>query len=157
MPDGYVTIATLSTPVEADLSKLRLESEDIPVFMLDSHIGAINPIYGVAAGVRIQVPSEFVEQALEILRSTPDSEFIGEEIFEDDDDDENDFDEYQAFCPSCSSNRIGKYNVLLSIIGMVFSFLFGMVTIRKIQPVKYNWFCKSCKEMWRAPQKPRSA
>ena len=68
MPDGYVTIATYETPIAAELARVRLDGENIPAFVADSNTVGIQPFYGGAIGVRVQVPAEMAEDAVAILR-----------------------------------------------------------------------------------------
>ena len=63
------TIARLA-PEQAYLLRGRLESEQIPAFVLDEHANAGLPIGGdTFAGMRVQVPDEHAERAMAILRT----------------------------------------------------------------------------------------
>ena len=63
------TIARL-TQEQAYLLKGRLESEQIPAFVLDEHANAGAPLVGDSfAGMRVQVPDEYVGRATAILRT----------------------------------------------------------------------------------------
>ncbi len=69
MPDGYVTVATYETVIAAELARVKLDSEDIPVFIADAHTVSISFLGGIAIGVRVQVPSELAGRASELLRN----------------------------------------------------------------------------------------
>lgn len=71
---NWVTIATFTTPIEAQICQGRLESEGVTASIRDENIVAVNPLYSNAiGGVKIQVKQEDVELALEILsREYPD-------------------------------------------------------------------------------------
>jgi hypothetical protein len=109
MPDGYVTVATYETVIAAELARVKLDSEDIPVFIADAHTVSISSLGGIAIGVRVQVPSEMAGRASELLR---DEEFP---IFMDpthrrgepeEDDDEDDGEDEERDEKYSSDNRI---------------------------------------------------
>jgi len=69
-PEGGrpVTVARLAFPIDAELARLKLEAEGIPVRLLDYHIVLANWFLGVAVGgIRVQVPEECAPAARELL------------------------------------------------------------------------------------------
>ncbi len=80
VPDGFVTIARYLNPLDAEMARIRLDAEEIPVYLADVNTTAINPLYGAAVGVRLQVPSELSKQAIEILASEPEQELSSEAV-----------------------------------------------------------------------------
>lgn len=68
-PGELVTIATFSTPVEAEMAKLKLESEGIMCFLADETLSSFAPHYTyMSGGVRLQVVEEDARRAIELLR-----------------------------------------------------------------------------------------
>ena len=66
--DKFVTIRTSTLPVEASIMRSILESNGIPVRLLDENIVNTHPLYALAVGgVKIQVPQHYVQEANEIL------------------------------------------------------------------------------------------
>jgi hypothetical protein len=96
---GVTTIATFSFPHEAHIAKANLEAEGIPAFIADEH--TINMqwfLSNALGGVRIQVPSQFVEKASAILQQ--DFSDLREDEFGKDEDE---------VCPNCGSIEIEPY------------------------------------------------
>ncbi len=80
MAPKLVTIATFNMPYQAHLAKSRLEAADIPVFLRDEHLISIQQLYSPAlGGVKVQVSSENMKEARDILDSVPDVELLDEE------------------------------------------------------------------------------
>ena len=80
MQSKWITIATFNMPYQAHLAKARLEAADIPVFLKDENLISIQQLYSPAlGGVKLQVQGADVEEALEILDSTPDVDLRDEE------------------------------------------------------------------------------
>ena len=68
MTDKLVTIATFSTPFDANMAKSVLESAGIPVFIADEYTIGMNWLYSNAlGGVKVQVPESVACEAREIL------------------------------------------------------------------------------------------
>ena len=62
------TVARFTTPHEAHLAKLRLESEGVAAFLADENLNRIQPLLGPALGwVRLQVADEDLAAARRIL------------------------------------------------------------------------------------------
>lgn len=74
MTDKLVTIGRYSTPLEANMAKLKLESAGIYAFVADEYTIGINWLYSNAlGGVKVQVPASVVSEAREILASEAES------------------------------------------------------------------------------------
>ena len=71
MPDGYVTVANFTIPLDAEMARMKLESEEIPVFLVDGYTTGLYPAWGGAIGIRLQVPFEYAETATNLLESSP--------------------------------------------------------------------------------------
>jgi hypothetical protein len=80
MVEKLVTIATYSNPIDANLAKIKLASEDIDCFLAGENAVAI---YGSIVGtVKLQVRQSDVQRATEVLNRPPDeseSEDFGDE------------------------------------------------------------------------------
>ena len=80
----WVTVASFSHAGMANVAKLQLDAEEIPNYIDNEHSATmlwyIQPAVG---GVRVKVPEEYEEEALEVLRN----EDPDEEDQDDDDDD----------------------------------------------------------------------
>ena len=70
MVEKLVTIATYSNPIEANLAKLKLASEDIDCFLAGEHAVAVYG--GIVGEVKLQVRQSDVEKAKEVLSRPPD-------------------------------------------------------------------------------------
>ena len=80
MQPQLVTVAAFNMPYQAHLAKSRLEAEGIPVFIRDEHLISINWFYSPAlGGVKVQVPDVHLQEAQQILASTPDVALTDEE------------------------------------------------------------------------------
>ncbi len=78
--DRLTTIASFSFPHEAQIAKTSLDAAGIPVFIADEHTVNMQWLYSNAlGGVKLQVPSQFAEQAKEIL--SPDLSCLADEEF----------------------------------------------------------------------------
>jgi len=140
LPDGYVTIATFSELINAELSRLKIESEDIPVFILDGNASGMNPFQGLAVGVRLQVPKEFAEQATRLLKDGEEPEIVDEMFVEEDEEDDGDYLKRLTSCPNCHSQHIEKQGGFINALSRAFK-----------ANHRYDWHCKRCGEIWRAP------
>jgi hypothetical protein len=70
MVEKLVTIATYSNPIDANLAKLKLASEDIDCFLAGENAVAV---YGSIVGtVKLQVRQSDVQRATEALNQPPD-------------------------------------------------------------------------------------
>jgi len=130
-----VTVSSHSLPYEAHLDRGRLESEGIPAFVADEHTINMQWLYSNAlGGVRVQVPEQFAEQALEILRGPAEGESVVE--------DRGDF----PACPVCGSDdteyrRLGKRLAFLVFLGLDFPLF----------PTRNGVKCNACGEVSELP------
>lgn len=68
MSQTLITIARYASPVEAELAKTKLESEEIAVFLADLHTISIQNFWSAAlGGIRLQVLKQDEKRAKEIL------------------------------------------------------------------------------------------
>jgi putative signal transducing protein len=65
--DELTTVATFSTRAEADLAQERLSNEGVEAFVLDEMTSSLMPYLTSASGIRLQVPTEQVDKAREVL------------------------------------------------------------------------------------------
>jgi hypothetical protein len=81
----WVTVATYSTGLEADIARDALESADIPVMVLSGSAGIFGLSFqgSVPGGVALQVPSPELERAMEVLEGDAEP---GDRVLEDDHD-----------------------------------------------------------------------
>jgi len=89
MAEKLVTIAAYSNPIDANLAKIKLESEDIDCFLAGENAVAV---YGSIVGtVKLQVRQSDAERAIEVLNQPPDEteldELEDEDLAEDSPDD----------------------------------------------------------------------
>jgi len=65
---GWVTIFSSSNHLHANMVKGLLESHDIPVRLVDEHMGSLQAGYAiVVGGIKVEVPSDAVADAKELL------------------------------------------------------------------------------------------
>jgi hypothetical protein len=128
--NDLVTIATVSSSMEANIMKSKLESEGIPCFVADQNMININPLYSNAlGGVRLQVRQSDIQEAQEILQlkiqsAVPDA----------------------PPCPRCGSKDI-TYSKLPGILNILS--LLGLLFFLPGPRLKRHWICKKCRHPWR--------
>ncbi len=67
---SLVQIASYSFPPEAHIAKASLEAAEIPVFITDEHTINMQWLYANAiGGIRLLVPSDYADEAREILKA----------------------------------------------------------------------------------------
>jgi hypothetical protein len=69
MAQDLVTVATLTTAIDAHLRKNLLEGEGIPAFLADELTGDRLPGGAVYGGVKLQVAQPDAERAQQILQA----------------------------------------------------------------------------------------
>ena len=84
MTEKLVTIATYSDPIEANLAKLKLASEDIDCFLTGEHTAYT----GVLCEIKLQVRQYDAEFAVEVLNRPPD-ETEPQDFYDEDPDEES--------------------------------------------------------------------
>jgi hypothetical protein len=124
--NDLVTVATASTPIEANIMKSKLESEGLTCFVADQNMVSINPLYSNAVGgVRVQVRQGDFEKAKEILN-------IKSQTLK------------MVICPECHSNEIshGKTPAILNVLSF-----FGLGVF--FPQLRRQWVCNKCHHSWR--------
>lgn len=124
------TITTFSTPEEAPLLRMRLESVGIRAFVQDEHMVQMYWLYSNAiGGVRVQIAPNDLEAAQEFLAAdTPQSST----------------DTVEVRCPSCGSSETApderpRQMAFLSIMILNFPILVGCK----------QWRCDACQQLFR--------
>ncbi|MFK7788170.1 MAG: DUF2007 domain-containing protein [Phycisphaeraceae bacterium] len=70
MSAGYVTIEQFDNILHAELAQIRLEEAGIPVYLHNRNIVWADPLLAGAVGnIKVQVPIEDREQAIELIAS----------------------------------------------------------------------------------------
>ena len=71
MSEKLITIATFNQPIEANIAKTRLASEDIECFLLDENATALGGElnYIATGGIKLQVRESDAETASAILQN----------------------------------------------------------------------------------------
>jgi hypothetical protein len=65
-----VMVARIYDPLEAEMLRGRLESEEVPAIVADTQTAQVNPFYKLAiGGVRVMVPEAYQARAREIVRA----------------------------------------------------------------------------------------
>ena len=78
--EKFVTVMTFTFAHEAGIIQGRLEAEGITCFVKDELTAQVLPFYSNAiGGVKLQVLESDVEQAIEILKETNETNYIIEE------------------------------------------------------------------------------
>ena len=132
MTDRLITIATFSGPLQAELSKAKLEGKGIRCFLTED---ATHSLYGYAAGtIKLQIKESDAKRALEILECNQRKE------------PEEDLTEKPADlrCPKCHSEDIeyeksSKKVFFLSILLLRFPLPF----------LKKRYKCNNCGHTWK--------
>lgn len=69
------TVARFDFPYEAQIARAKLEAAGLPAYVADEHTNNADWLYSQAlGGVRLQVPSSAVEQAIALLQTEVDVE-----------------------------------------------------------------------------------
>ena len=137
MSDNFVTVRAFSMTWQADVAHATLEAQGIPAFVADANMVSMNWLYSNAiGGVRVQVPAEFAEQAIEILSSQVESIDVPAE--EEDD---------TVTCPRC-----GKHKTTIFRKGRRWAFLSWLVAGFPLFYPSKMYLCKDCGETWKYKQ-----
>ncbi|WP_439135193.1 putative signal transducing protein [Pseudomaricurvus sp.] len=122
------TVATYSFPYEAQIARAHLDAEGIPAFVADEHTINMQWLYSNAmGGVRLQVPSVYVEQARAIL-----AEDLSDAV-------ESEQGSDTLVCPVCGSNQVESYQK-----GKRWAFLVFLGLDFPLFPVTNTVKCKEC-------------
>ncbi len=136
MPEKLITIARFSHPIEAHLSKTRLESAGIQCFIADENIVGANWLYSNAVGgVKLRVRASDVKRAIGILRQGPVSSYSeGDTV-----------DENEKRCPKCNSLDVYYENYARRLVYVSWLLLgFPIPFLRR------RWNCGKCRYQWKS-------
>ena len=150
--EKFVTVLTTTYGSEIAVIRGRLESEGITCFVKDELTVQVNPFYSNAiGGVKLQVPENELNQAIEILKETG---YIESKDLQSSNElpHLNDYSEEQQksndgekiFCPNCGSDEVvqsKKANRLFLITSLLF--VYPTPFFKKI------YYCFDCKQEFR--------
>ncbi len=126
-----VTVATSNDIVEAEFLRNHLEAEGFEVYLADENIvGAFNLLVNAVGGIKIKVPSDEAEDALQFVYDLQNAEII-EEDFED-------IDTGYGECENCESRDLYAKREALGIKGILL--FFGIPLVKP----KRNLICNEC-------------
>jgi predicted Zn-ribbon and HTH transcriptional regulator len=101
-----LTIARFGTPFQANMAKNRLEAEGIPAFLADEQMVGNFLAYGpVLGGVKLLVPDDYLQKAMDVLTKPPEDELYDEESDLSHDQNHEQTEAIQAIrtCPQCGN------------------------------------------------------
>ena len=123
-----VTVASYFHPTEAHIAAGRVEAEGIPVHLHGINHVSANWLLAVAlGGVKLQVPSQFVNQAREVLETEYE---MGEDELEK--------------CPECGSSDITSHTSSWKLSILAIHLLYIPLPWRKDQAQ-----CRDCGHKWK--------
>lgn len=132
----YQTVSSHTTPIEAHIIRCRLEHEGIPaIIAFEHHIWADWSLSVALGGVRIQVPSIYVVQALSVIENIRLGKYINEL--------EEDQKPYITTCVKCGSSNIHPMDWSWKI-SLLILFLYSL-------PIPYSSHlirCRTCSHIW---------
>lgn len=129
---NLVTFRTFDNPINAHITKTKLESQGIECFLFDEYINTLNPLFNVTVGgIKLKIRSEDTEDAENIIREVEVEKSL----------DEND---RIIECPKCNSQEL--YSGFKSMKGLkgVLSAIVSFALM--VYPVYYKtvYRCKNC-------------
>ncbi len=131
----WVTVGTFDNYLEAHIVKGLLESEDVPVFLVGEHFLISQKMFNVAlADIRLQVPSELVSIAKELLMQYQQGYFQAPLEVE--------FKLPTTICQNCGSHDTQEIPAIYSLITII---LIAYFFIGRVIPPKKYKICKKCK------------
>lgn len=108
MKDGFITIATFSTPWEARLAKITLEAAGVDAVLFDENFIGVNPLLTNALGwIKLQVPASEEETALLLLSNS------SQELPQDDEDVDYEVNDAEAEAPLGDSAALNSREQLV--------------------------------------------
>ncbi len=144
MQDRFATIARTYVPANADLIKSVLDAHNVPVFLLGDSLAGLRPLGLLMAsgGIRIQVPVEYAQNALNILRNTEELQDI--EVEGDATPGERDEKLHALSCPKCASTNLDRpgFSQAFLAIAVLLAFIPLLFARKKL-------VCKDCGHHWR--------
>jgi len=146
MADELVTLWRYRDLPEALIAQGKLEAEGLTCFLADDNMIRMDWfLSNLIGGVRLQVPREDAEAALEILGEEIPTSFSAEDVGEE---------FLQPECPECSSRDVtfGARDKKLALLGL------GVLRVpvllpfflAYVQKTRKSWYCESCGHGWDA-------
>ncbi len=142
--DGFVTIASYPEPLEANLIRSKLLSEDIECFLLDENIISVQPFYSNAiGGIKLQVHESDAKRAKLVIDESnkPPLHIVQNN---DDNSKESDQDKPKLICPNCNSKEVyyerfsnAELVLCILLLGIPYFFISG------------NYHCYNCGNKWK--------
>ena len=143
--DEWVTLTTLASWKDVETLRLRLETNDIMVFIPDQ-LAMSYPGFNALGGIRVQIPKPEYEEARSIMKEWEASLLS-----------------VSATCPACNSQNAGYARnrrnpfviALLIFLGMAFLplvFLLGVFYLF-FERGKMRLECRECKHIWKVRKK----
>ena len=125
-PEPLVTVASFSTPLQANILASRLEADGVECFIADAEtIGVHGLLAGAVGGVKIQVRESDSPRAAAILRT-------------------NTSRTEAPPCPRCGSRDVRRKGVSI-LAGALMVLTLGVMAL--FFPVV--WICRGCSHRWR--------
>ncbi len=139
------TIAQYTDPIQAHIAKGRLQASNIPVIIADEYyIGANWMISNAIGGVKLQVPDEFVVQAIQVIRRLDAGDYEATDlVFTEDVQEKPEKESVEDACPYCHSKDI---HLLAGSWRLAFIALFLANFPFPYSRLKYQ--CRSCSRKW---------
>jgi DNA-directed RNA polymerase subunit RPC12/RpoP len=131
MKDTFVTIATFQYSSEAHITRGKLESEGVKVFMADDITIDTDPLMSNAiGGVKLKVSSKQEEKAREVLNSISKYSLDNEGK--------------AIVCKNCGSEKVDYFSTVKDKKSF-FWFLLGFLYTALPFYTKYKYRCENCK------------
>lgn len=130
-----VVLRAYFNPSDAHFHKALLEDAGIPVYIYDENVSSSTVAYTyVTGGIKLVVPDNFVDEALEILENDTTAHEPLEEP-----------DEPQV-CPKCNSREILRVKSV-SLVSILLMLFVSLLFIQEPKP--YKCTCRKCRHTWR--------
>lgn len=111
-----VVVSTHTIAIDAHIVRGRLEAEGIPAFIQDDQYITMDWTLSLAlGGVKVRVPSEYKEAALQVLQNTEDDTYQLSQMGDapvNNDQGETYLPEETLYCPACNSDKISQLDLL---------------------------------------------
>jgi hypothetical protein len=124
-----ITVATFSLPMEAQLARMRLESEGVPVYVQSMNLASVNWLMSNAlGGIQVQVPPSEAIRARQILADNPVTAEVPEVV-----------------CPKCGSPDVRRAKLSWRL-SMLSTHLLSV----PLPFTRENLRCTKCGHVWSA-------
>lgn len=132
MKNTFVTLARYQYSSEAQIVKGKLQSEGIPVFLVDQVLIDTDPLVSQAiGGIKLEVRQEDAARASAILKEIQNYSI---------DDAGN-----SLVCPNCDSDEVKVYTHIRDMRSFL-AFLFSFLTFTLPIHTSYDYHCENCGE-----------